>query len=291
MNPTITRYVVPRSIEEAVRCMTDGNVTVFAGGTDLMPQTQAGRKSFQPVLMNLNRVDELKGIAVSCNSITVGARTTVTEVLKSDILRKHASILQTTADRFASGQIRNAATLGGNICNASPAGDMIIPLLLLDAEVQLASWDGHGLSARSISLDEFFLGPGRTVMFPHELLTAIAFSIPPENFIARFEKFGTRPALDISIVSIGIAGVRENGGLQKTRVACGAVAPIPLRCRKVEAAIGSDSLSEDRIEDIAMIAESEISPIDDVRATAWYRKEITQTLTRRILHDINEARI
>lgn len=287
----IEQYVVPTTIEEAVQLLADGNVTVFAGGTDLMPQAQAGRKAFQPVLMNLNRIDEMKDISVSDNSIIFGARTTVTEVLESDILKKHASILLTTADRFASGQIRNAATLGGNICNASPAGDMIIPLLLLDAVVELASWDGRGLSSRRIPLAAFFLGPGKTVMLPHELLTAITFSIPPENFVARFEKFGTRPALDISIVSIGIAGVRENGGLKKTRVACGAVAPIPLRCRKVEAAIESDSLSEDRIEDIAMIAESEISPIDDVRATAWYRKEITRTLTRRILHDIREARI
>ena len=136
----IEAYAAPSSIEEAAKLAADGNATVFAGGTDLMLQAKSGAKTFSPLLMNLRRVADMRGVSEDHDIVRIGGLTTVTDVLRDPLLRDSVPVLCETADKFASGQIRNSATIGGNICNASPAGDMIIPLLLLDAEVELLSW-------------------------------------------------------------------------------------------------------------------------------------------------------
>jgi CO/xanthine dehydrogenase FAD-binding subunit len=251
-----------------------------------MLQTRAGVKAFQPVLININRIPDLKGITRTNGKIRLGALTTITEILQSPDLREHARIICDTADCFASGQIRNSATLGGNICNASPAGDMIIPLLLLDAEVELASWAKAGPVSRKLPLHSFFTGPGTTRIEPNEILTHVELNVPEKSFVAGFKKFGTRPAMDIAVVSVGVAGVKDGGVLRNVRVALGAVAPTPLRGRKTEAAIDGQHLDEERMSAIGHLAQEEISPISDVRASAWYRRELIGTLTRRVLQDV-----
>jgi CO/xanthine dehydrogenase FAD-binding subunit len=286
MKTAIEKYAVPHSVDEATRILAEDITTLFAGGTDLMLQTRAGVKSFQPVLININRISELRGITRSNGRIRVGALTTITEILQSPDLREHATIVCDMADCFAGGQIRNTATLGGNICNASPAGDMIIPLLLLDAEVELASWSEGGAASRRVPLSGLFTGPGTTRIEPNEILTYVEFKVPEETFVAGLEKFGTRPAMDIAVVSVGIAGVKDGGVLRNVRVALGAVAPTPLRGRKTEAAIEGQHLDEERAADIGRIAQEEISPISDVRGSAWYRRELTGTLTRRLLRNV-----
>ncbi len=286
---SIDTYAMPSDLREALQLVAEGTATVFAGGTDLMPQTKAGTRTFRSTLVNINRIEQLRGIARENGTVRIGALTTVSEILGDALLNEKAPILPDTANHFASGQVRNTATLGGNICNASPAGDMIIPLILLDAELELASWSGNALSTRRIAVTDFFVGPGRTIMKDNEILTSIRFQLPVGNFNARFRKFGTRPALDISVVSIGIAGRRVNGGLGDVRVAFGAVAPIPLRGVATEIAIEAHPLHTERIREIAHVAAGEITPIDDVRATAWYRTEITRTLTERMLHELHSA--
>ena len=144
----IERYTAPRSLDEATGILRAGNVTILAGGTDLMPQTQAGRVQFQPVLMNVRRVPELQGIAEEGGVVRIGALVTITELLESALVRERLNLLWQSCDHFASDQIRNAATIGGNVCNASPAGDMLVPLLVLDAEVELASKPNGSLSRR-----------------------------------------------------------------------------------------------------------------------------------------------
>jgi CO/xanthine dehydrogenase FAD-binding subunit len=286
---SIETYARPSNLEEALQLMAGGNATVFAGGTDLMPQTKAGTRKFRGTLVNLNRIAQLHGITRENGSVRIGALTTVTEILGDPLLNDKASVLSDTADHFASGQVRNSATLGGNICNASPAGDMIIPLILLDAEFEIASWKENAMTTRRVAVTDFFTGPGRTVLERDELLTAIRFPIPGENHVARFRKFGTRPALDISVVSIGIAGRLADGTLNDVRVAFGAVAPIPLRGVATESAIEAKELNAESIREMAKAAAEEITPIDDVRATAWYRREITRTFTERILHELHNA--
>jgi CO/xanthine dehydrogenase FAD-binding subunit len=285
----IEQYAAPASLAESLRLLADGDATLFAGGTDLMPQTRSGAREFTSRLVNLRRIPELHGIAQTNGDLRVGALATVTEILESDLLRDVARILSETADCFACGQVRNTATIGGNICNASPAGDMIIPLLLLDAEVELACWSKGKVESRRMPLSEFFTGPGQTRILPTEILTSVRFSVPGRDFIAAFRKFGARPAMDISVVSVGVAGDRRSGVLENPRVAFGAVAPIPLRGRMTESVIHGKSLDGGTITDAAETAAEEVSPISDVRASAWYRRELIRTLTGRLLRHVTEA--
>ena len=136
------RYAAPEGLAEAVQLLADGEATLLGGGTDLMPLVQSGTQSFGGLLLNLRRIPEMHGVSRTNGRIRIGALCTVTEILRNPLLRERASILPEVADCFASGQVRHTATVGGNLCNASPAGDLIIPLLLLDAEIELASWVG-----------------------------------------------------------------------------------------------------------------------------------------------------
>lgn len=356
----IERYAAPAGLEAAARLARATPATLLAGGTDLMPQSRSGARAFRPLLLDLQRVEELRGIvreggvdgegarggggeregvgrgggerdgAARPSTLRIGALATVSEILESPLLRAAAPILPEVAGRFASGQVRNSATIGGNLCNASPAGDLVIPLLLLDAEVELASWDGDGgggegrsdgggdggsgegrLVRRTVALHDFFTGPGHTCAAPHEILSAVRCAVPAraDGFVAAFEKFGTRPALDIAIVSIGIAGqcaersAAGAGGdpasgavppaaataavrppaLHDVRVALGAVAPVPLRARRTEAVLEGRPLDGAVIAEAAATAAEECAPISDVRASAWYRRHLVRVLTARLL--------
>ena len=286
----IEQYVAPSSLEQAAEYLQrSGEVTILAGGTDLMPQSQGGRLKIKRMLMNIHHIPELKGIAIDGGTIRIGALATITEIMQSDLVKKHLPILIEACDHFASDQIRNAATLGGNVCNASPAGDMLVPLLVLDAEVELASKPIGSLARRRMPLAEFFVGPGKTRRRPAELLVGLRIGLPSANHYARFFKFGTRPALDISTISIGIAGVLKNGALSNVRVAFGAVAPIPMRARRTEQALEGKGLDPATIEAVANVARDEVTPIDDIRATAWYRKELIHNITKRMLAHVAQA--
>jgi CO/xanthine dehydrogenase FAD-binding subunit len=286
MTTAVEQYVVPQSVEEATEVLAGGDVSVFAGGTDLMVQARLGAKTLRPVLMNIGRIPKLRGIAVEGGEVRIGALTTVTELLESDAIRAAAPVLSRAADCFGSPQVRNAATIGGNLANASPAADLVPPLLVLEAQVDLASWADGGVVTRTVPLEAFFSGPGETVMRPGELLTFVRFPGPEPGTVAVFGKCGARPALDIAIVSVGIAGVKDNGSLRRVRVAFGAVAPTPIRGHKTEAALEGTSLDDEQIDAIARGACAEIAPISDVRASAWYRTRMIETMTRRLLHDV-----
>jgi CO/xanthine dehydrogenase FAD-binding subunit len=254
-----------------------------------MLQVKSGTRGLTQTLLNLRRVEGLRGVTEDHGDIRVGALTTVTDVLNDAMLRLSAPVLCETADKFASGQIRNSATIGGNICNASPAGDMIIPLLLLDAEVELVSWVDDEPNWRLIPLNNFFKGPGQTRLRSNEILTAVKFRCPPPEFMSGFVKFGTRPAMDISVVSVGIGGRLTDGALNDVRVAFGAVAPIPMRGTETEASIEGKTVENSTVAAAQRAAVEEISPIDDVRASAWYRRELVKTLTGRLLRHVAQA--
>ena len=279
----IENYNVPTSIAEAAQLMQFGGVTIVAGGTDLTPQTEAGVREFADTLINIQRIEEMRGIFVANGRCRIGGLTTVTDILESKVLAADVPVLVEAADHFASPQIRNAATLAGNLCNASPAGDMVIPLLLLDAEAELASWSDGTVSTRLVGLSDFFTGPGKTVMRADELLTAVEFEQPGEGYAAAFIKSGPRPALEISTVSMGVAGVVTDGVISGARVSIGAVAPIPLRATETEAVLEGKVLDKALIELAAETASREVKPIDDVRASSWYRKHLTGVYIRRTL--------
>jgi len=279
----VERYEAPETLQEAIELLASGDALVFAGGTDVMPQIRTGSRQLRPILINISRITDLRGISRDGTRLRIGALTTVTDILESALLKETAPVLVAAADRFASGQVRNAATVGGNLGNASPAADLAIPLLLLDAEVELFS-----RKRRVVPLTDFFLGPGRSVLEPGEILTHVQFEVPRNDFTARFVKFGggTRPAMDISVVSVGVAGVVAGRALSRVRVALGAAAPTPLRATKTEAFLEGKGLDRETIAAAAAMAETEASPISDVRGSAWYRRELIRTLTRRVLADV-----
>jgi len=283
----IENYSAPSSIVEAVQLLQHGDATIVAGGTDLTPQTEAGVREFAATLINIQRIEEMRGISVSNGRYRIGGLTTVTDILESEVLAADVAVLVEAADHFASPQIRNAATLAGNLCNASPAGDMVIPLLLLDAEAELASWSDGTISTRSVPLVDFFTGPGKTVMNANELMTAVEFAQPGDGYAAAFIKSGPRPALEISTVSMGVAGVMTDGVISSARVSIGAVAPIPLRATETEAMLEGNVLDEALIELAVEKASQEVKPIDDVRASSWYRKHLTGVYIRRALNDVS----
>jgi len=285
----LKHYFAPTSLDQAVECLKDGDVTILAGGTDLTPQSQAGRVKIKHTLMNIRHVPELAGIALEGHEIRIGALATITEIMQHPLIKQHLPVLVEACDHFASDQIRNAATIGGNICNASPAGDTLIPLLVLDASVELASMPEAELYRHSMPLSTFFIGPGKTRRSLCELLTCVRIPLPPENHVARFHKLGTRPALDISTISIGIAGTLKEGVLSNVKVAFGAVAPTPVRAPRTEKALEGQRLDEASIAKAADVAKDEVKPIDDVRATAWYRKEMIHNITKRILSHVAQA--
>lgn len=284
-----TSYTAPRTIGQAAAALRGGDCTILAGGTDLMPQTSHGTRAFGRKLVNITRIAQMQGVRISKGALYIGALTTITELMNDDVVLRHVPILAAAADHFASDQIRNVATLGGNICNASPAGDMAVPLLALDARVELVSKPDRRLSRRSLPLCEFFLGPGRTAARPDELLTAVEIPVAADGCVSRFFKFGTRPALDISMISIALAAARRDSRLVNVRVALGAVAPVPMRARRTEEALEGKRLDPHAIERAAQTARKEITPISDVRGSAWYRREMIHNVITRILNDVIES--
>jgi len=281
----VKTYAAPRSLAEAVALLRAGNVTVLAGGTDLLPQSKTGRARFRPVLMNVRRIPELRGMREVDGCVRFGALTTITELLDSAMVKARFNALWQAADHFASDQLRNAATIGGNICNASPAGDTLVPLLVFNARVVLASEENGAVTTRALPLAEFFVGPGRTQMRPTELLTAVDVPLPPDGFVSEFYKFGTRPALDIAAVAIGIGAVRDGERLRDVRVAFGAVAPTPIRAPQMEAALEGKPLPA-AVELALAAADADIRPISDIRASAWYRRELVRNILRRMLDHV-----
>ncbi|MCL4744285.1 MAG: xanthine dehydrogenase family protein subunit M [Burkholderiaceae bacterium] len=286
MSAVTQRYDAPDTIEEAVRLMAGGTVSVLAGGTDLMPQSRAGRVTLAPTLLSLRRIAQMRGLSDEGDSLRIGATTTLAALARDPLAKTQLPLLVEAIDHFASAQIRNAATIGGNVCNASPAGDMIGPLLVLDASVELVAFRDGALVSRRVALEEFFTGPGRTVRAPDELLVAIHVPKPAPGAFARFHKFGVRPALDISAIAISIAGAIRDGVLHDVRVAFGALGPTPLRGRATEAALEGHALDEATIAKAARAAREEVHPISDVRASAWYRAEMVENMTRRLLQDV-----
>ncbi len=282
--PTIEEYLAPTELNEALAALRGGGATVVAGGTDLMVQTGEGRIAFQKRLVNIRKIDELRGVRERDGRIHIGALTTMTDLLNDPMITEKVPFLADMADHFASNQIRNSATIGGNICNASPAGDSIPPLLVLDADVELASDDG----LHTVPLGEFFTGPGKSVREANELVTGVSFATPGPDFFGVFIKSGPRPALEISTVSMALSAERDNNVLHNVRVAMGAVAPTPIRAWNMEECLEGRALDAATIDQAVDLALQDAAPIDDVRASAWYRNHLVGVFARRLLEHAAE---
>jgi carbon-monoxide dehydrogenase medium subunit len=183
---------------------------------------------------------------------------------------------------MASTQIRNLATIGGNLCNGAPSADLAPPLIALSGSAVVVGPDGE----RQVPLDEFFLGPGQTALEPGDLLVAVTIPPPQPGSGAVYLKHSPRRAMDIAVVGVAVAMTKSqlpasSFQCEDVRIVLGAVAPTPLRARRAEEVLRDQQITEERIEKAALAAADEAQPIDDVRGSAWYRRRMVEVLTRR----------
>jgi carbon-monoxide dehydrogenase medium subunit len=272
-------YRQPATLEEACRLLTaEPGAAVLAGGTDLLVhlrQPQRGRRP--PAVINVKRIPGLCRIEVGASAIRLGALTTLTALLEHPIIQAEYPVLPFTARYMGSPAIRHLATVGGNLCNASPAADLSPVLLVLDAEVGIVGPGG----ARRLPLDRFFLGPGRTTLAAAELLAWVEFPRKHAGWTVRYERLDVRRAMDIAIVGVALALRRDGARVAEARLALGAVAPTPLRVLEAEAALVEGGIAPAAIERAAELAMAVARPIGDVRATADYRRDMVGVLVRR----------
>ncbi len=247
-------------------------------------QSQRGRRP--PAVVNVKRIQGLAGIDVRTGAIRLGALTTLTALVEHPVIAAEYPVLPFTARYMGSPAIRHLATIGGNLCNASPAADLPPVLLVLDAELEVVGPAG----ARQLPLDAFFQGPGQTALLPGELLACIEFPRKHDGWILRYERLDVRRAMDIAIVGVALALRRDGSRVTEVRLALGAVAPRPLRVPDAEAALVAGGLGPAAIERAAELAMAASRPISDVRATAEYRREMVGALVRRALTSVAVSR-
>ncbi len=271
-------YLRADTLSEALEMLEEfqGNVKVLAAGTDLVVRLKGDMVKEENIL-DISRIKELKGIYAENGIIHILPLTTHTEILEYPDMKTAAQILYDACKSVGSPQIRNRGTLGGNVANASPAGDTIPALFVQEAKLRLKSKSGE----RVISVEDFFTGPGRTVLKPDELLVDIYFPAMSDDEVGFFKKLGQRNALAISVVSVAakLKKSTEPNKFDKAFVAFGSVAPTVIRGNRVENAL-MDSVvdSPEKIRYIAQLAWREVSPISDVRASLKYRQDMSINL-------------
>jgi carbon-monoxide dehydrogenase medium subunit len=254
-----------------------GGTLPLAGGTNMVVDLRA-RRVAPDKLVSLGKLDTLRGIRIAEGRVRLGGRTTMSDILQHPELARSAPSLVEQARVFAGQMVRNTATVAGNICCGSPA-DSVPPLLVLDAELTLTSKRG----ARVLPLSEFFLGYKKMAHRPDELVTEVAWDLPPENSTNRFYKLARRKGDAITVVGLAVALAVTDGTCTSARIALGAAAPTVRRATKAEAMLTGQALSPALIEAAARQAAEEAEPIDDVRASAEYRRHGVHVLTRRLV--------
>lgn len=276
--------LMPRTLAEALEMLAGRapDVRPLAGGTNLIPDIRAGTRR-PGTVVNVDRLSALRGIRRVDDHVVVGSGVTIAQLLSDELIAEHGRVLGQAARVFANPLIRNQATVGGNLGNASPAADTAPPLLVLDAEVELAGRDG----SRWVPLKDFFVHVSETVCQPAELITAVRWSVPSSMTIASFRKLSLRKSMAISVVSAAAQiTVDGDGRCQEVRIALGAVAPTPVRAYEAEDLLRGEQLHPQLIEEVRHVACGAASCIDDVRGSASYRKRVTDVLVGRLLREL-----
>ena len=269
----------PKVLDQALAFLAEGPAALVAGGTDVFPALGLGAAPARVV--DLTAVEGLRGISRAGDGWRIGAGTTWTDVVRADLPPLFDALKQ-AARQVGSVQIQNTGTVAGNICNASPAADGVPVLIAMEAEVELASHRG----TRRMPLSDFITGPRKTDLREGEIVTALYL---PHRDGARsaFGKLGSRAYLVISIVSVAVILWTEGRIVSGARVAVGAASPVPMRLPDVEVALVGRALSD---QPGAVLADhlAALTPIDDVRATAAYRREAALVMIRRALEGLGQ---
>lgn len=274
---------VPKSLSDALALLASepGVWKPFAGGTDLMVLLESGKLAHRKFFSIWN-LPELRGIEVTASHVTLGALTTYTEVQRSRILREEFPMLCRAARETGGLAIQNRGTIGGNIANASPAGDTPPALLAYDAQLELISSAG----VRAISYQEFHTGYKQTVMRGDELIARIRLPRSAQPARHYYRKVGTRKAQAISKVCFAaLAQVRQNQ-IEDIRIALGSVAPTVVRCVKTEAILKGREIDASASDEARAAIAKEIAPIDDIRSTANYRLRVAANLLEEFLREL-----
>ncbi|HBL24078.1 MAG TPA: xanthine dehydrogenase family protein subunit M [Deltaproteobacteria bacterium] len=299
-------YHKPQTVKEAIDLMEGlENAKYIAGGTDVMVLIR--QKKLAPArLISLRNIGDLNYMETE-GGLRIGSAVTYNTIAKNDFVQRRYSALADAVKKVGSLQIRNVATMGGNICNAAPSADTACPLLVLDASVIIAGKTGE----REMSLDDFFLGPNKVALEKGEILKGFTMPAFGENTGSAYFKHTRRQAMDLPMlgvaarVTIDIGGSEvgckdafctvdsisnilkrledENLVCEDVRIAMGVVAPRPIRARKAEEALKGKVISEKLFEEIGEIAASESQPRDSIRGEAWYRRDMVKVLTKRAI--------
>ena len=275
-------FYQPATLAEASRLVNEHGAggRFLAGGTDLVIAMK--EKGLLPrYIVDLKRLPGLSGIREEADgSITIGALTTMYAVETSPLIRRKYPFLSQSAAEVGSIQIRNRATIGGNMANATPSADTAPALVALDASARIAGLNG----SRTVALEQFFKGPGQTVMSGEEILTEILIPKTAPELVGDYIKFSPRDMMDLAYVGVAVAfnlgsGKRCDG----VRIVLGAVAPTPLRARQAESLLEGQSLTETLAAQAGEAAAQESRPISDVRSSAEYRRAMVAVMTKRAL--------
>jgi carbon-monoxide dehydrogenase medium subunit len=280
-------YFEPKSVSEALALLAKygEQAKVIAGGTDVMVDIKY--KEEPGCLVNIKRIPGLNSIRENNGGLRIGPLVTIREMETSKLVREKLPILWESCHQFASLQIRNTATIGGNICRASPSGETLAPLLALEAKAKMAFSDGENTEAFS----SFFQGPGKSSLGSKGLLTEIDVAYPAKGSHGVYLKHAVRGAMDIAMVGVAVLVMPDasKNNLQDVRIGLGAVAPTPIRATKTEALLRGKPLSATLVKEAAAMAASESSPISDQRSSAENRRWIVEALTRRGLQQAWKA--
>ncbi len=275
--PVRFEYYEPKTIKEAVELLAKyrGEAKILAGGTDLLVAMK--QRVIEPkVIINIKRIRELRFIEDRGDYLAIGATTTLREIEKNPVVKEKFPALLEAVKAMAGTQIRNMATIGGNLCNASPAADTAPPLIVYEAKVKIIGPRGE----RIVPVEKFFKWVKQTIMEPDELLTEIMIPYHPPNTGSAFIKIA-RVAMDLAKVNVAVAlRVDDRNVVEWVRIALGSVAPTPVRAPSVEKALTGKEFKLETVEEAAKLVVNDISPITDIRSTAEYRREVSKVIVR-----------
>jgi carbon-monoxide dehydrogenase medium subunit len=278
-------YYTPVTVTEAVKLLEElgSEATILAGGTDLIVKMKDGSERPRHVI-NIKQIPSLRGVNETPEGLWIGSLTKISELEKSKVIKEKLSVLYEAVRVIGSVQVRNLATVGGNICNASPAADSAIAFLALDAVAEITGPNGE----RKVLFGEFFTGPGRTVLKEGELLTGV--TVPREfyNWKGHWARVA-RASMDIATISLAATAKMDSDVVNEIRLAWGTVAPTPMRTKDVEDYLCGKKLEQNIIEEAAILAASSIKPRDSGRSSGPYKRKVAKGFIREALTKFAEA--
>jgi carbon-monoxide dehydrogenase medium subunit len=276
-------YVAPKSTQEIPSHFTEnnGNVRILSGGTDLLVQLREGRRT-TGLVIDVKHISEFMQVSFDPQSgLTIGAAASCTQICNDPNVRKHYPGLIDGIELIGGVQIQNRASVGGNLCNASPAADSIPALIVHEAVCNIRGSNG----SRSLPVEEFCIAPGKNALQVGEFLISIHIPAPKEKFGAQYQRFIPRNEMDIAVVGAGSSVVLDSDGRKfiSALIALGAVAPTPLPATDAGAFLSGKSVTLENIKEAARLAQAIAKPISDLRGTAEHRKHLSAVLVERTL--------